>query len=66
MTTALDCDRALTRWTQIGFYATSVIFNICLIAQLLTVGIAYFNNPSWWNIHIWHTTSRILYYPAPN
>ncbi len=53
MTTALDCDRAPTRWTQIGFYATSIIFNICLIAQLLTVGVAHFNNPSWWNIHVW-------------
>ena len=53
MATALDCDRIPTRRTQIGFYATSIIFNICLIAQLLTVGIAYFNNPFWWNIHIW-------------
>jgi hypothetical protein len=53
MTTALDCDRVPTRWTQIGFYATSIIFNICLIAQLLTVGVAYFTNPSWWNIHVW-------------
>jgi hypothetical protein len=35
MTTTLDCDRAPTRGTQIGFYATSNIFNICLIAQLL-------------------------------
>lgn len=46
-------DRILSRWMQIGFYATSIIFNICLITQLLTVGIAYFNNPSWWNIHAW-------------
>jgi hypothetical protein len=38
---------------QIGFYATSIVFNLCLIAQLLTVGVAYFNNPAWWNIHVW-------------
>ncbi len=44
---------ASIRWMQIGFYATSIIFNICLIAQLLTVGVAYFNNPGWWNIHVW-------------
>lgn len=53
MTTALDCDRTPTRWMQIGFYATSIIFNICLIAQLLTVEVAHFNNPSLWNIHVW-------------
>ena len=38
---------------QVGFYATSVVFNLCLITQLLTVGIAYFINPAWWNIHVW-------------
>lgn len=53
MTTALDCDRAPSRLMQIGFYAISIIFNICLIAQLLTVGIAHFYNPSWWNTHVW-------------
>jgi Family of unknown function (DUF6220) len=53
MTTALDCDRTPTHWMQIGFYAISIIFNICLIAQLLTVGVAHFDNPSWWNIHVW-------------
>lgn len=53
MTTAFEIDRAPARWTQIGFYATSIVFNVCLIFQLLTVGIAYFNNPAWWNIHVW-------------
>ncbi|NJK54437.1 MAG: hypothetical protein HC936_19680 [Leptolyngbyaceae cyanobacterium SU_3_3] len=53
MTTALDCDCVPNRWTQIGFYATSILFNICLIAQLLTVGVAHFKNPFWWNIHVW-------------
>ena len=40
------------RWMQSGFYATLVVFNLCLIAQLITVGVAYFNNPAWWNIHV--------------
>jgi len=38
---------------QIGFYTSSIIFNLCLIAQVLTVGITYFNDPAWWNIHVW-------------
>lgn len=53
MTTNLDIGRTPTYWVQIGFYATSIVFNLCLIAQLLTVGVAYFNDPAWWNIHIW-------------
>ncbi|MBW4541984.1 MAG: hypothetical protein KME43_23000 [Myxacorys chilensis ATA2-1-KO14] len=55
MTTHSESDRTHVpiRWMQIGFYATSIVFNLCLIAQLLTVGVAYFNNPAWWNIHVW-------------
>ena len=49
----IDRERTPTRRMQIGFYVTSVVFNVCLIAQLLTVGVAYFNNPAWWNIHVW-------------
>lgn len=41
------------RSLQVGFYAVTVIFNLCLIAQLVTVGVAYFVNPTWWYIHIW-------------
>ena len=41
------------RWTQIGFYGVAVFFNLCLIAQVLTVGFAYFYNPQWWNLHVW-------------
>ena len=48
-----DRNRTPLHWIQIGLFATSVIFNLCLIAQLLTVGIAYFNDPAWWNIHVW-------------
>ena len=55
MTTCSEIGRDLTpaRGILISFYVTSIIFNVCLIAQLLTVGIAYFNNPAWWNIHVW-------------
>ena len=49
----IDRDRTTTHWMQIGFYATSIVFNVCLIGQLLTVGVAYFNDPAWWNIHVW-------------
>lgn len=49
----IDRAHASIRWMQIGFYVTSVVFNVCLIAQLLTVGFAYFNNPAWWDIHVW-------------
>jgi Family of unknown function (DUF6220) len=40
------------RWVQKGFLAIAVLFNFCLIAQLLTVGLAVFDNPTWWNIHV--------------
>lgn len=40
------------RWIQKGFLAITVLFNFCLIAQLLTVGLAVFDDPTWWNIHI--------------
>ena len=49
---ALDGDESPQHWMKIGFYAIAVLFNLCLIAQLLTVGIAYFNDPSWWNVHV--------------
>ena len=51
-TTALDRDKLYSYWIQIGFYTISIVFNLCLIAQLLTVGIAYFNDPGQWNIHV--------------
>lgn len=53
MNSEIERDRTPIRWMQIGFYATSILFNICLIAQLLTVGFAYFTNPAWWVIHVW-------------
>lgn len=53
MTINPEIKRADRSAMQVGFYATSVVFNLCLITQLLTVGIAYFISPAWWNIHVW-------------
>ncbi|MEP0857420.1 DUF6220 domain-containing protein [Trichocoleus sp. DQ-U1] len=53
MTINPEIARTSIRAMQVGFYATSVVFNLCLITQLLTVGIAYFISPAWWNIHVW-------------
>ena len=54
MTTNFDANIAqpTARWIQIGFKAIAVCFNLCLIAQVLTVGMAYFYNPKWWAIHV--------------
>ena len=49
---ASDRDKPSKDWMKTGFYAIAVLFNLCLIAQLLTVGIAYFNDSSWWQIHV--------------
>jgi Family of unknown function (DUF6220) len=40
------------RWIQKGFLALAVLLNLCLIAQLLTVGLAVFDDPTWWHIHV--------------
>ncbi|MDZ8188689.1 MAG: DUF6220 domain-containing protein [Nostoc sp. ChiSLP02] len=50
-----EINRSLSakNWIKRSFYATSILFNICLIAQVLTVGIAYFADPVWWKIHVW-------------
>ena len=41
------------RLAVIGFYIVAVLFNLCLDAQLLTVGLADFENLSWWQVHVW-------------
>lgn len=41
------------QWTRIGFLIIAVLFNLCLVAQLLTVGLAVFYNHTWWSIHVW-------------
>jgi Family of unknown function (DUF6220) len=43
----------LARPNILGFYAVSTLFNLCLAAQLLTVGLAYFSDPAWWVLHVW-------------
>ncbi len=49
----IDETQLLSRLVLIGFYIIAVFFNLCLIAQLLTVGLAYFYSPDWWSIHVW-------------
>jgi hypothetical protein len=49
----LDNPRSSLKPAIIGFYALAVLFNLCLVAQVLTVGLAYFDNPHWWNTHVW-------------
>ncbi|MBD1996927.1 hypothetical protein H6G00_09885 [Leptolyngbya sp. FACHB-541] len=40
-------------WKLMGFFILVVIFNLCLNAQVLTVGLAYFYHPEWWKMHVW-------------
>ncbi len=49
----LDSLQTSPRWSQIGFYMISVLFNLCLMIQVFTVGLAYFYSPGWWNAHVW-------------
>lgn len=35
----------------IVFYVLAVLFNLCLAIQLVTVGLALFHNPAWWQNH---------------
>ncbi|MEL6321595.1 MAG: DUF6220 domain-containing protein, partial [Cyanobacteria bacterium J06626_14] len=37
----------------IVFYILAVLFNLCLTIQLLTVGLAFFHDPAWWQNHTW-------------
>lgn len=48
-----DRTQLLSPLAVIGFYIITVLFNLCLTAQLLTVGLAHFYNPIWWNTHVW-------------
>ena len=40
-------------WSLMGFFLLVLAFNLCLNAQVLTVGLAYFYNPQWWKAHVW-------------
>lgn len=53
MTINLASDRTSPDGMKISFYTIAIVFNLCLIAQVLTVGIAYFTDPAWWNVHVW-------------
>ena len=43
----------LSKSAAVSFCIIAVLFNICLMIQLLTVGLAYFYNPNYWRIHVW-------------
>ncbi|MEH1966936.1 DUF6220 domain-containing protein [Nostoc sp.] len=49
----IDDTRISVRWIQISFFIAAVLFNLCLAIQVLSVGLAYFYNSDWWNLHIW-------------
>ncbi|MEM8722600.1 MAG: DUF6220 domain-containing protein [Cyanobacteria bacterium P01_G01_bin.39] len=49
----INRDLAARSWLKLVLYGIAIIFNVCLIAQVLTVGVAYFSNTAWWNIHVW-------------
>lgn len=55
MTTSFGNDgiQPPTRWIVLGFLTVAVFFNLCLVAQVLTVGLAIFYGSQWWNIHVW-------------
>ncbi len=50
-TSGINVER--TDWRLVGFYNIAVVFNLCLVAQVLSVGVAYFSDPNWWTIHVW-------------
>lgn len=41
------------RWLALSFFGLAILFNLCLNAQVLTVGLAYFYDPAWWSAHVW-------------
>jgi hypothetical protein len=53
ITSSSDSVQPSTNWSQLWFSYVASLFNLCLVAQVLTVGLAYFYNPEWWNAHVW-------------
>ncbi len=45
--------QASVNWTLKGFFTLVICFNLCLSIQVLTVGLAYFYSPVWWQAHTW-------------
>ena len=53
ITSSSDSVQSSANWSQLWFSHVATLFNLCLVAQVLTVGLAYFYNPEWWNAHVW-------------
>jgi len=53
ITSSSDSVQPSTNWSQLWFSYVASLFNLCLVAQVLTVGLAYFYKPEWWNVHVW-------------
>ena len=53
LNSGIDDTQISRRWIQISFFIAVVFFNLCLAIQVFSVGMAYFNNSDWWNVHIW-------------
>ncbi|ARV61177.1 hypothetical protein BZZ01_23460 [Nostocales cyanobacterium HT-58-2] len=49
----IDKTQPPANWSHVGFFTLVSLFNLCLVAQVLTVGLAYFYNPEWWKVHVW-------------
>jgi len=49
----IDNSQSPSQATLMGFYSLAVLFNLCLVAQVLTAGLADFAHPDWWNTHVW-------------
>lgn len=53
LTSSSDNVQTSPHQSQLWFSHVATLFNLCLVAQVLTVGLAYFYNPEWWNVHVW-------------
>jgi len=53
ITSSSDSVQTSTNWSQLWFSYVASLFNLCLVAQVLTVGLAYFYKAEWWNVHVW-------------
>jgi len=53
ITSSSDSVQSSANWSQLWFSYVATLFNLCLVAQVLTVGLAYFYKAEWWNVHVW-------------
>ncbi|MFN6530400.1 DUF6220 domain-containing protein [Nostoc sp. ChiSLP03a] len=49
----IDDTQISGRWIKISFFIAVVFLHLCLAIQVFSVGLAYFYNSNWWNLHIW-------------